>query len=78
MAEREKPPEGGLWPNNGEVYETSRVWHESKAETCEAAGEIEQAKQWRRRAVQSRRYRDSAYAQHQRRMMNRRVRRGTS
>lgn len=78
MAERENPPGGGMWPDNGEVYERARVSSAGEAEKCEVAGNNEKAAFWRDRAGMSRKLRDRCYKEHQRRMMNRRVRRGTS
>jgi hypothetical protein len=77
MAERESPPDGGTWPNNGEVYERARVTNEELADKAEAYGDVAGAKLHREIARQSRVNRDRCYSEHLRHMMNRRVRHGT-
>ena len=77
MAERETPPEGGTWPNNGEVYERARMEAEQRAEKAQAAGEIAEAVTNHCLAAGQRRERDRCYREHWRRVVNRRVRYGT-
>jgi len=76
MAERENPPGGGQWPNNGEVYERGRIGCLDLAAKAEAEGDAEGAAVWRERAETDRRLRNRDYNEHQRRMLNRRIRRG--
>lgn len=66
-----------MWPNNGEVWEKARVWAAAEAEKGEVAGNDEKAAFWRDVAGANRTLRDKCYSEHQRRMMNRRVRRGS-
>ena len=75
MVERESPPGGGAWQNNGEVYEYLRVGLLAQAEKAEADGNTDEAANLRARAAQQRRERDRCYREHERRTLNRRIHR---
>ena len=74
--EREDPPGGGRWPNNGEVDERARQQYLHLAEVADAAGTHEVADKWRRAAEEARRRRNRAYNDQQRRLASWRGRRG--
>lgn len=76
MAERENPPQGYEWPNNGEVYERARMECLDLAAKAEAEGDAEGAAVWRERAETDRRLRNRDYNEHQRRVAGRRARHG--
>jgi len=78
MVERESPPGGRAWPNSGEVYERLRVGLLAQAKKAEAGGNTGEAADLRARAAQQRRERDRCYREHERRMLNRRIRHGRS
>jgi hypothetical protein len=81
MVERESPPGGRAWPNSGDIYDTYRrlrVGLLERAEREEAAGHTDEAADRRGRAAQQRRERDRCYREHERRMLNRRIRHGRS
>lgn len=74
---REKPPAGLYeWPNNGEIYERLRVGLLEEAAKAEAAGDLDRRDELRLRASVQKRERNRCYEEHQRRELNRRVKRG--
>ena len=75
MAEREKPPGGGEWPN-GEVDERGRLSCLDLAAKAEAEGDAEGAAVWLERAEKYRRLRNMHYNEYQRRVAGRRARHG--
>ena len=73
--ERESPPGGGPWPNNGDIYERLRVSLLEQAERAEADGHTDEAADLRAGAAYQRRERDRCYREHERRMLNRSIHR---
>ena len=74
---RERPPSGEHeWPNNGEINERLRVNLLELAERAEAEGRDGEAADLRTRAAWQRKERDRLYRDHERRMLNRRIRHG--
>ena len=74
--ERENPPGGGRWPNNGEVDEAHRQECLRVAADLEAKGEAEHAAKFRGFAEEARRRRNRAYNNEQRRLAGMRARHG--
>lgn len=75
-AERERPPGGGLWLNNGEVHERQRVSCLEHAERAESEGDEAGAAHWHALAKDARLYRDRSHAEGLRRQMNSRIKHG--
>ena len=76
MSEREDPPRGGDWPNNGEIHERARVDLMVRAEAAESAGDVALGEELRERAAFQRRERDRCLEVHERRIAWRRARHG--
>jgi len=74
---REAPPAGYYeWPDNGEVYERSRVSLLLLAERADAEGRVDDAAALRAWAAAQKRRRDRCCREHERRVAGRRSRRG--
>lgn len=65
-----------MWPNNGELYERLRAGLLERAGKAEAAGDVDLADELRVRAAMNRKERDRCYRDHERRVLNRRIRQG--
>lgn len=75
---RERPPAGECaWPNNGDLYERMRCSLLVEADKAEAEGDSAKADDLRGQAAFQRRERDRCWREHERRMLNRRIHRGT-
>lgn len=75
---REAPPSASYyeWPNNGEISERLRCSLLEQADQAEAAGDVALADDLRLRAEYQKRERNRCYQEHERRMLNRRLRLG--